>query len=114
MQERDAWVLRPVSGAKPLAASTSAESTFMSMRGKSVAKRQPMSQLVDWLANQLRAPVVDETGLGAKYDWELPYQSGQLNVALDALRDRLGLEVVKARRPIRVLVVEGEGTQPRR
>jgi uncharacterized protein (TIGR03435 family) len=82
------------------------------VRGQASAKRQPIAKLSDFfLCNWVvHAPVVDETGLTGEYDWELPYQPGQPNIALQALKDNLGLELVKARRSINMLVVERDET----
>ena len=57
----------------------------------------------------LRAPVVDETGLTAEYDWDLPYNRASNNLLVDAIRTQLGLEVVKAKRRIEFLVIERVG-----
>ena len=54
----------------------------------------------------LRAPVVDETGLTAEYDWDLPYNRASNNLLLDAIRNQLGLETIKAKRRIEFLVIE--------
>ena len=54
----------------------------------------------------LRQPVVDETGLTAEYDWDLPYNRASNNVLLDAIRTQLGLEAIKSKRRIEFLVIE--------
>ena len=51
--------------------------------------------------------VIDETKLTGEYNWELPYQHGKPEVTLPQLK-ALGLEVVKAKRPVNILVVEPE------
>ena len=54
-----------------------------------------------------KAIVIDEMKLSEEYNWEMPYQHGQPQATLEKLKD-LGLEVVKVRRPVNVLVVEAE------
>ena len=113
-EEKDVYVLRIPEDSKPkLTAATSDEKPlFYAMRGQASAKRQPLAKLADvFLCNLVvHAPVVDETGLTGEYDWDLPYQPGQPNVALQALKDKLGLELVKTRRPVKMLVVERDET----
>ena len=107
--EKDVYVLGSVAGEKPklTVAKPDDQDLFQAMRGRATAKRQPLSKLSDFLCNfVVHAPVVDETGLIGEYDWELPYQPGQPDVTLQAVKDRLGLELVKARRSINILVVE--------
>jgi uncharacterized protein (TIGR03435 family) len=109
--EKDVYVLRSVASEKPnlTVAKPDDQALFQAVRGRATAKRQPLSKLADFLCNfVVHAPVVDETGLIGEYDWELPYQPGQPDVTLQAVRDRLGLELVKARRSINLLVVEKE------
>ena len=109
-EEKDVYVLRIPANGKPrlTPAASDEKPLFYAMRGQASAKRQPLAKLSDvFLCNLVvHAPVVDETGLTGEYDWDLPYQPGQPNVALQALKDKLGLELVKARRSINMLVVE--------
>jgi uncharacterized protein (TIGR03435 family) len=76
------------------------------VRGKIHADRQPVGVLADVLENFLDRPVVDETELRGDYDWELSYSRADETMVINAVRDELGLEMVPARRPIEVLVVE--------
>ena len=48
--------------------------------------------------------MIDKTGLTGEYDWELPYDKANTDVLIRALRERLGLVVLKAKRTIEVLV----------
>src|SRR5262249_44283228 len=50
--------------------------------------------------------VIDETGLTNTYDWELPYDKASDKVILQAIRDQLGLETLKEKRGVDVLIVE--------
>jgi uncharacterized protein (TIGR03435 family) len=107
-QEKDVYVLRVPTNEQPRLSAAAANQEALSrwMRGKAMAQRQPIATLVEFLTNALRLPVVDETGLSGEYNWELPYQPGQPELTLQALKDQLGLELVKARRSVKVLVVE--------
>jgi uncharacterized protein (TIGR03435 family) len=113
-EERDVYVLRVPANSKPRLTSATPDEKplFQARRGQASAKQQPVSKLSDVFLSSLvvHALVVDETGLTGKYDWELPYQPGQPDVALKALKDNLGLELVKARRTINILVVERDET----
>jgi hypothetical protein len=51
--------------------------------------------------------VIDETKLSGEYNWNLPYQHGKPEATLAQLKD-LGFEVIKAKRPVNMLVVEPE------
>ena len=107
-QEKDVYVLRVSDNEliKRAAATPNQESFFQSMRGTGKAQRKPLADLTQFLTNALRLLVVDETGLLGDYNWELPYQPGKPEVTIQAVRDRLGLELVKARRSVKMLVIE--------
>ena len=111
-QEKDVYVLRVSDKdlVKRAAASPNQESFFQSMRGTGKARRKPLAELTGFLTNALRLLVVDETGVSGDYNWELPYQPGQPDGTIRALRERLGLELVKARRSVKMLVVEPADT----
>lgn len=107
-QEKDVYVLRVSDNelVKRAAAAPNQQSFFQSMRGTGKAQRKPLADLTGFLTNALQLLVVDETGLSGDYNWELPYQPGQPDVTIRAVRERLGLEPVKARRFVKMLVVE--------
>lgn len=104
-RETDVHVLKMAPGTKPTAPSAAdKEESYSMVRGTSHAVSQPASRLVSFLTNCLSKLVVDETGLTGRYDWDLPCQTGQPEVAIRAL-SALGLELVPARRVVRLLVV---------
>ncbi|HEY2848107.1 MAG TPA: TIGR03435 family protein [Pyrinomonadaceae bacterium] len=107
-QEKDVYVLRLTNGdPKLIAASASEKAEFSALRGETIAKRQPLAKLCEFLTNMVvHAPVIDETNLTGEYNWRLPYQPGQPGVATQAIKDQTGLELVKTRRPVNMLVVE--------
>jgi uncharacterized protein (TIGR03435 family) len=108
-QERDVYVVRRTEGHAPLLESSTPKQLVQMMRGQITLRRQPVTKLCDFLTNSLRAVVLDETGMAGQYDFDLPYQPGQPAVTIQALKD-IGLETIKARRAIRVLVVAPVGT----
>jgi len=108
MQEKDVYVLRVIEGqtAKLTVAAPDEEKYFRVLRGRGSSKRNGVGKLVEFLSHfVLNEIVIDETKLSGEYDWELPIQHGHVEVTLNLLKD-LGLEVIKARRPVNILVVE--------
>lgn len=75
------------------------------LKGSITLKGQSTSTLANMLTTVFRAPVVNETGLDGVYDFELPYQPGDVKMTTDAL-GKIGFRVDKVRRLVRVLVVE--------
>lgn len=64
------------------------------------------------LENLLQKPVLDETNLTDRYDFELKWEAKEREQPdperlAKAMREQLGLELTPARRPVEVLVVEG-------
>jgi uncharacterized protein (TIGR03435 family) len=107
-QEHDVYVLQRIKGHPTLAESKSKEPMYVMMKGKITLRQQPIKKLCSALTNIFETIVVDETGLTGFYDFELTYLRGQPQETMNAVR-QLGLELVKARRIIRILVVEREG-----
>jgi uncharacterized protein (TIGR03435 family) len=103
-QDRDVFILRRIEGHAGPAESQAGEALVQMMRGKITLRKQSIGELCRILANSFRAVVVDETGWNGRYDFDLPYQPGQPEVVVRALAD-IGLEAVKARRTLPILVV---------
>lgn len=106
-EERDVFVLRRIPGEKAPFESRSDKAVSQMLRGRITLQRQPMTELCEMLANEVSAIVVNETSLERLYDFEIPYQPGQPEVTVDALRKN-GLELLKARRPVKMLVVSSD------
>ncbi len=89
------------------------------------AKAQPLSVLTNMLSRQLRAPVVDKTGLTAKYDFTLEYApqgpgiapapsaSGEASLPDEsgapiqtAIQEQLGLRLEAKKEPVAMLIVD--------
>ena len=109
-QERDVFVLRVIDGQTPklTVSAKDEERDLRALRGKGVSRRNPISWLSEFLSHfVLDAIVIDETNLKGEYNWELPYQHGKPELTLPLL-EKMGLEVIKAKRIVNVLVVELE------
>jgi len=103
-QERGVYVLRRIEGHAGPAESHAEHNLVQMMKGKITLRHESVKRLCDLLANSLHLVVVDETGMNGYFDFDVPYQPGQPEVTTQALRE-LGLEAVKARRSIPILVV---------
>jgi uncharacterized protein (TIGR03435 family) len=91
-------------------------------------KRMPMEALARVLADRLRAPVINMTGLAGEYhmtlDLPLPYAPAMANapelpaalepvgVSLFSMVERLGLKLEQRKTPIEVLVVDSVNRVP--
>ena len=69
-----------------------------------------ISSLAGFLEGYLGKPVLDNTGLTNRYDFELKWNEGTERPTPDvlrrAVREQLGLELAAATRPVEILVVE--------
>jgi uncharacterized protein (TIGR03435 family) len=74
--------------------------------GVLAASAAPFQALVDGIEAVLKQPVVDDTGLKGKFDWDILFDAKTADSIIDAIRKDLGLELKRARREIEVLVVE--------
>ncbi|HSE31760.1 MAG TPA: TIGR03435 family protein [Pyrinomonadaceae bacterium] len=110
MEEKEVYVLRVIDGqvVKLSVADKDEERDFRVLRGRGSSRRYGVDKLTEFLSQfVLDSIVIDETKLTGEYNWNLPYQHGKPEATLAQLKD-LGLEVVKARRPVNILVVEPE------
>ena len=110
MQEKDVYVLRVIDGqtTKLTVASKDEKPDFRFLRGRGSSRRYGVDKLAEFLSHAVYdAIVIDETKLTGEYNWDLPYQHGKPEATVAQLKD-LGLEVVKAKRPVNMLVVEPE------
>ena len=83
--------------------------------GRISAVKGSMSGLARSLESVLKTPVFNETGLEDDYDYELTWpKKGQEtpdpDVVIEALRKQLGLDLVRAKRPVEFVIVEAERT----
>lgn len=110
MEEKDVYVLRVIDRQAvklPVAGKDDAK-VLRFLRGRGLCTRCGIDKLSEFLSQfVLDSIVIDETKLTEEYNWNLPYQHGKPEATLAQLKD-LGLEVVKARRTVKILVVEPE------
>ena len=116
----DAYVLtvknKEAKGLRPTATANS--SGWHNETGKISAVNVNLGSLANRLEPLLKQPVVDETGMQGKYDYELKWDQPDVNnpntdALVNAVRDQLGLELTLAKRPIDVTVVS-QKQQPQR
>jgi uncharacterized protein (TIGR03435 family) len=103
MRDADVLILT-APGGKPagLKESDAVRSGWNTGNGKLQMTNGGMSELAAAMEGVLQKPVVNETGLGGRYDITLNYENP--DSLLDAVR-KLGLAIEPARRPIEFLVV---------
>ncbi|MEM9798843.1 MAG: redoxin domain-containing protein [Planctomycetota bacterium] len=103
--EREVYVVRLRDGVDPWPPSTApkAERTGRAYGGGLNHVGQPFDNARRWFENVLQMPVVDETGLDDRYDLKLEWVDGE---SFRAELARVGLELERATRPVRCLVVE--------
>jgi len=65
-----------------------------------------ISGLVATLSQIVDRPVVDETGIGDRYDISLRWTSGDVGSLKAAVKEKLGLKLSDATRPIEFLVID--------
>jgi uncharacterized protein (TIGR03435 family) len=103
-QSREVLLLRRIQGLPEIVPSTAQQPVFQMLRGKISLKKQRIGSLVGLLTNLARKPVVDESGLMGEYDFDLAYQPDDMKV-IEAELAKLGLELIAAKRDLKVLVV---------
>jgi uncharacterized protein (TIGR03435 family) len=84
----------------PAASGTTSDDT-----GVIAAKGVPLVALVQSLEGVLKRPVIDDTNLEQEYDWTLLFDAKNPETVIDEVRKELGLELKRATRRIRFLVV---------
>ncbi len=86
------------------------------------AKAQPLARLVDLLAEELRCPVVDRTGLMGDYDYNFEFAPGTGSLpdpddesgpnVLTAVQQQLGLKLVAKKVPLNMLIIDAADKVP--
>ena len=99
---RPAYVLHRLKNTPALPASGKPEQ-FSFGGGKFAMQGSPLEGLRGYLENELRRPVIDETGLTGRYDAAFATQAEDLKASLTVALAKLGLEITEAPREIQVL-----------
>jgi len=96
----------------------------MAVMAAKQGKAESMARLAAFVADQLRRPVVDGTGLAGRYDYMLSFLMDPAGAGtsaetspdkpdlIEALRDQLGLRLERKTVPVQVLVVDSAGKFP--
>jgi uncharacterized protein (TIGR03435 family) len=107
-EERDVYVLRLREGRAPMPESKNEQELAQMLQGKIKLRGQPVAKLCQFLAMPFDTVVLDETGMKGRYNFDISYQPGNDDVTIQALKD-VGLEVTRARRNVKVLIVSSQG-----
>lgn len=97
-------VLRPIASWPALEPSTAATSV-QQRRGRFAGTGVPISTLVAFVRSVARQPIVDETGLGDRYDLVLEWDASSEPYALVQAFEDIGLEMIFEKREVPFLVV---------
>ena len=85
-------------------------SSWMGGNGEITIQNQKLSGFFGAIESRAGVPVLDETGLTGNYDLQLQWKRGpgesDKDAFVRAVREQLGLELVPATRPIKMLIVE--------
>ena len=58
------------------------------------------------LADYIKRPVFDETGLDGSFDFSLSWKMGNAASLQDAVKQQLGLQLVEDRRSLQLLIID--------
>jgi len=118
-REAQAWVLSVgKNGPKFKESASDGESSIVpdQKRMSLAVQRTQVSQLVDFLAPILRAPVLDETGLKGRYDITIAVDkyipdhvtpiTDMVSVIVNAIQQELGLKLEQKKMPVDFVVVD--------
>ncbi len=103
-QDRDVLVLK--NDHSQLLSPSASPEVFEFRRGHITFHKQTTAKLAQALPNWTRMPVVDETSLPGKYDFELEYRDDRPDVLISELKSKYGLVLEPGKRKVRILVVE--------
>jgi uncharacterized protein (TIGR03435 family) len=105
-REMPVYVLRTVDAQSPKLHSSSGSASMKGQEGSVTIENAAMSDLGNLLTRTLGKPVIDETGLTARYSFKLEWQAGDNDSLKKEMREQLGLTVTEDRRKIDVLQVD--------
>lgn len=106
-REMDAFVLTAPNELTGSLQSTRAKSFHASAdEGVLAASGAGPSQLIAQIESVIKTPVIDETHLQGKFDWDLLYDGKNPMSIIEAVRQQLRLELLPAKRPVEMVIVE--------
>ncbi len=81
------------------------------MKGKVVLRNEPLSNLANYLETELQRILIDRTGLAERYDIKLEWEpqagdDANAEAIRHALLDQAGIDLIPAREPVEMLIVE--------
>jgi uncharacterized protein (TIGR03435 family) len=107
----EAFLLR-ATGAPRLPRAPGQTPSIVINKGRVQFHNASMAHITAALQTILGQPVVDETGLSDRYEFELSWQSPPLQPVTAALRDRFGLELAATRVEMETLVIDHARRDP--
>ena len=109
-RELDVYVLGVPDGAPPkLHEAAGGTYSMNSRRGKLTMVTMvnaELDALAPFLEGELGKPVIDDTNISGRFDFDLKYETDNPEALIVSVREQLGLELRLARREVEVLVVE--------
>ena len=106
-QEMDTYVVTVAeSNATGLRPSTAKSFHSSSSEGILAATASDLKYLMSAIEKSFQLPVINETGLQGRYDWNIYFDSKNPNSLLKALKTDAGLKLTKTKRQIDVVIVE--------
>ncbi len=107
-REMDVYILTAPKDRSPnLREPTQKSQGFMRAgRGKYTVSNQPIDSITGTLESSLNKPVINETNLTGRYDYEINYHPDNPGSIVNAICDQFDLKLTAARRPLEVLIIE--------
>jgi uncharacterized protein (TIGR03435 family) len=105
-REMDVYLLRTIGGVKPELASVEKRAVTHGGDGVLQSNGNDVSAIARAVESVLHRPVIDDTKLEGFFAYSLYWDDEKPESVLVETRNPLGLELVAARRPVEVLVVE--------
>jgi RNA polymerase sigma factor (sigma-70 family) len=98
-------------GLRPSAVPSNSQASFFARRGDISGENVAIQNLANDLEQHLGIPIIDQTGMESRrFDFELTWDQSapMLNIAglKQALSDELGLELIPARKPTEMVVID--------
>jgi uncharacterized protein (TIGR03435 family) len=106
-EQRDipVFVLKPVEGAQKLTPAAPPGSASMAGGGLQMSGAT-MAGFAAALADSIRRPVIDETGIDGAFDFKLSWQGGNMASLQAAARQQLGLQLIDDKRVVELLIID--------